>query len=327
MNENLISLRDPINGRNLINDHDALVSEDGVIYPIVEGIPRFVVSKNYSVDFGVQWNKYSKTQLDSFTGLDISETRLARCFHMSLTNLRGKRVLEAGSGAGRFTEILLKYGAIVDSFDYSSAVEANSSNNGEHPNLVLVQADIREMPFPKDSYDYVVCLGVLQHTPCPEESITRLWEMVIPGGALVIDHYPWKWRIVLPPPFGESIAIYRRLILALPQRFRFQWVKAITNFWFPWHWRFRNFPFILRILRRISPVLFYYPQIKLLDRNSFYEWALLDTHDATTDFYKHRRTAKQLREALEFLGASDIKVSPGGNGFEAFCRKLKPTCI
>ena len=63
---------------------------------------------------------------------------------------KNKKVLEAGSGAGRFTEILLKYGAVVDSFDYSSAVEANAKNNGHHDNLVLVQADIRKMPFPKD---------------------------------------------------------------------------------------------------------------------------------------------------------------------------------
>jgi 2-polyprenyl-3-methyl-5-hydroxy-6-metoxy-1,4-benzoquinol methylase len=106
----------------------------------------------------------------------------------NLANLKDKKVLEAGSGAGRFTEILLKYDAVVDSFDYSTAVEANAKNNGYHKRLVLVQADIRKMPFPKESYDYVLCLGVLQHTPNPEESIQCLWDMVRPGGALVVDH-------------------------------------------------------------------------------------------------------------------------------------------
>lgn len=322
MNKDLACLRDPESGGYLVAEGAGLVSASGDIYPIVSAIPRFIGAENYSDDFGSQWNRFPKTQLDSFTGLDISESRLARCLRGNLASLKGKKVLEAGSGAGRFTEILLKYGAIVHSFDYSNAVEANAKNNGDHENLVLVQADIRKIPFPKASYDYVICLGVLQHTPNPEESIKCLWEMVRPGGALVVDHYPWKWRIVLPPPFGESIALYRQLILRLPRKVRFKFVKALTDFWFPWHWRFKDSLFIQRVLRRVSPVLFYYPDIKLRDRQMYYDWALLDTHDATTDFYKHRRTVNQIRNCLEEIGATNIVVQAGGNGVEAFCRKL-----
>ena len=76
-----------------------------------------------------------------------------------------------------------------------------------------------------------------------------------------------------------------------------------------------------RILRRLSPVIFHYPSIKLRDQRSYFEWALLDTHDATTDYYKHRRTVKQICETLKSLGAIDVFVQAGGNGVEAFCRK------
>lgn len=264
---------------------------------------------------------FLRTQLDSFTGFDHSEARLVRCLRGSLAGLTDKKVLEAGSGAGRFTEILLKYGAIVHSFDYSNAVEANAKNNGDQENLVLVQADIRKIPYPKASYDYVICLGVLQHTPNPEQSIQCLWEMVRPGGALVIDHYLWKWQMVLPPPLGCAETIYRQLILRLPQKIRFNVVKTLTDFWFPWHWRFKDSLFMQRILHRISPVHFYYPEVKLRDRQMYYEWALLDTHDGTTDFYKHFRKPHQIKKLLEEIGATDIVVEIGGNGVEAFCRK------
>jgi hypothetical protein len=53
----------------------------------------------------------------------------------------------------------------------------------------------------------------------------------------------------------------------------------------------------------------------------YYEWMLLDTHDAMTDVYKHRRTAREIRRVLEGLGAEDIHVAHGGNGVEASCRK------
>ncbi len=118
MNKNFTCLRDPKNGDNFTVLSGQLESTSGNRYPIISGIPRFVDAENYSVDFGSQWNMFPKTQLDSFSGIDVSEARLARCLQGSLAGLKGKLILEAGSGAGRFTEILLKHGAIVHSFDF-----------------------------------------------------------------------------------------------------------------------------------------------------------------------------------------------------------------
>ena len=321
MNNNFNCLRDPVNNNELILDGDFIKSPDGKSHPIINNIPRFVDVENYSTDFGVQWNMFPKTQLDSHTKLDVSESRLARCLQDDLENIRGKLVLEAGSGAGRFTEILLKYGAIVHSFDFSNAVEANAKNNGHNENLTLVQADIRKIPFKKSSYDYVVCLGVLQHTPDPDESILALWEMLKPNGALVIDHYAFKWRVYLPPPLGQALDIYRMIILKLPRKSRFKVVKYFVDFWFPIHWKYKESLLIQRVLRRLSPVIFHYHSLKLPNRQMYYEWALLDTHDSTTDFYRHHRTAKQIHQVLDNLNAIDIVVKHGGNGIEAYCKK------
>ena len=325
MNSDLSCLRDPVsNGPLQSLDDRILTSKTGENYPIVNGIPRFVPENNYADAFGEQWNRFPKIQLDSYNGQSLSEIRLARCMRGHLADLKGKMVLEVGSGAGRFTEILLKHGAIVHTLDYSIAVDANGINNGYHENLTLVQADIRLIPFPKASYDYVVCLGVIQHTPNPEESINCLWEMVKPGGQLVIDHYRWNLGLVLPPPLGGAESLYRWLILKLPMKSRFKVVKAITDFWFPIHWFFRKYSLIQRILVRLSPVHFYYSQFELPDRQMYYDWALLDTYDGTTDFYKHYRNESQIEKFLKKIGAKDIEITvyaEGGNGIEAFCRK------
>jgi len=39
-----------------------------------------------------------------------------------------------------------------------------------------------------------------------------------------------------------------------------------------------------------------YPQLGLRDKEMYYEWALLDTHDGTTDFYKHHRSVKKIKK-------------------------------
>ncbi len=321
MNNDLSVFRDPVNGEQLKVTEDTLVGSDGTCYPIEFGIPRFVASENYATAFGAQWNMFPRTQLDSHSKVSVSESRLARCMCGELENVAGKRVLEAGSGAGRFTEVLLKYGAELHSFDYSNAVRANAANNSPNERLALAQGDIRSIPFARSSYDYVVCLGVIQHTPDPEHSIRCLWEMVKPGGTLVIDHYRWTLRWILPPPFRDCLGLYRWFILMLPQSSRFFVVKKLCDFWFPFHWQFRNNLIVQRLLRRLSPVIIHYPGIKLKDRQAHYEWSLLDTHDATTDFYKHLRTPLEIERFLETLGAKDISVRTGGNGVEAFCRK------
>lgn len=321
MNTNLGLLVDPVDGSPLRLEGDRLAGGAGRAYPLVRGIPRFVSSENYARAFGDQWNRFPRTQLDSHTGIPLSEQRLARCMRGALGGLAGKRVLEAGSGAGRFTEILLKHGGIVDSFDYSSAVEANAANNGRSDRLTLVQADIRQIPFPRDAYDFVVCLGVLQHTPDPEESIRSLWARVKPGGSLVIDHYRKRVRNYLPPPLGVAGIAYRRYFLRLPKERQFDAVKRVFDFWFPWVWRFRESRMLQFALSRLTPIVCYYPHFGLRDRDMYYEWMLLDTHDAMTDVYKHRRTPAEMRRVLESLGAVDVRVTLGGNGVEAMATK------
>lgn len=321
MNNDFSVLRDPDNFESTELNLNKIISKSGKEYEIIDRIPRFVDRSNYSDDFGFQWKKFFKTQLDSYSGLTITEDRLKRCLGEPFQALENKLILEAGSGAGRFTEILLKFDANVHSFDYSSAVDANAMNNGSKERLTLVQADIRKIPFEKGKYDFVVCLGVLQHTPNPEESIKSLWDMLKPGGKLIIDHYIFSWRTFLPPPIGQALGIYRRIILSLPSAYRFKTVKKLVDFWFPFHWKFRKNYILTRVLRRLSPVIFHYEYLSLKDREMYYEWSLLDTHDSTTDYYRHTRTTKQIEDFLKSLGAEQISINDDGNGIEANCRK------
>ena len=62
----------------LILEKDYLLSKNGNKYPIINNIPRFVDSNNYSNSFGFQWNKFSRTQLDSQTKQPITHNRFWR---------------------------------------------------------------------------------------------------------------------------------------------------------------------------------------------------------------------------------------------------------
>lgn len=169
---------------------EGLLEQSELIFPRRNGAYRIVQDDNYTRNFGFQWNKFVETQVDKASDLDMSRERFFAETGWDQEDLTGKNVLEVGSGAGRFTQILLDHTkANVYSVDYSNAVEANFQNNGTNERLQLFQASIYEMPFEKEQFDKVICIGVLQHTPDVEQSVKALIEMVKPGGELIVDFY------------------------------------------------------------------------------------------------------------------------------------------
>lgn len=298
-------------------DTTALSSSGGRSYPVVDGIPRFVPSENYAAAFGLQWKTFRQTQLDSYTGTSISRHRLERCVG-GFDAVRGKRVLEAGCGAGRFTEVLLQEGAQVFACDLSTAVEANRENCGGRPGYFVCQADIRELPVAPRSFDVVICLGVIQHTPSPDETIKTLASHVAPGGLLVIDHYRYTHT-----DMTMTRQRLRKFLIRQNAKVAMAIVRALVAALWPLHrlaWLCRKLPFgatFRGTVLRFSPVLDYHDHYGELGARLLYAWAVLDTHDALTDHYKHKRTPEQIAQTLKDLGLVRIESYYGGNGVEA----------
>ena len=291
----------------------------GCRVPVINGIPRFVESENYASAFGLQWKTFRKTQLDSHTGLTISRDRLAGALGGSLEILNRMSVLEVGCGAGRFTELMLEAGARVFACDLSTAVEANYENCHRWPDYFVCQADVRHLPVQPQSFDFVICLGVIQHTPNPEETIAALASHVRPGGTIVVDHYTHGY----PRNFLQRNL--RRMFIRLPARFAQPSAMKLARALLPLHrvtwrqqrgmWRLRSF------LRRTSPLIDYYEVYPQLGRERLGEWAVLDTHDTLTDYYKHLRTTEQIEACLRSCGLVELEVYYGGNGVEARARR------
>jgi SAM-dependent methyltransferase len=296
---------------------DGVYVGGGRTYPVVRGIPHFVQSEDYADSFGLEWNAHAETQLDSRTGANISRVRLERCLGCPVEGVKGKRVLEAGCGAGRFTELLVGAGAMVYSIDMSSAVDANRRNIGERPNHVLAQADLNRPPFPPESFDVVLCLGVLQHTPSTRDSLRALWRMVNPGGILVVDHYVWELSRVT-----QLDPLYRMVIKRLPAETAKRVTDVLTKVFFPLHWALRNHRAAQAALSRISPLYTYMHAYSQLSREDHYEWARLDAYDHLRDRYKRLTTVDRMAGMVRALGAESVEAWPGGNGVEA--RAIKP---
>jgi 2-polyprenyl-3-methyl-5-hydroxy-6-metoxy-1,4-benzoquinol methylase len=303
-------------------DHDSELScSQQHRWRIHGGIPRLAPSGHYTDSFGLQWNIYRRTQLDSYTETTISRDRARRCLGEEcwafLHRPAETHVLEVGCGAGRFTEVLLSTGAYVTSVDLSNAVEANQANFPQGRYHRIVQADAYQLPFAQRQFDVVVCLGVIQHTPNPRATIASLFSQVKPGGWLVIDHYTYNLS-----EFTKTAFWLRLLLRHMRPETSLRVVNRLVTILFPLHQAIGNRRILHSIVSRFSPILTYHHTFPLSTQHHR-EWSLLDSYDSLTDFHRHYLTRRQIRSVLHALGAVEIVCEYGGNGVEARCRPLK----
>src|ERR1043166_1517652 len=163
-------------------------------FPIEAGIPRFVEKENYASSFGYQWNRFKAEQIDSINGTRLSEKRFYSETGWTDEWMKGKWILDAGCGAGRFLDVASLTDCQVVGMDISNATDAARAILGARKNVHLVQASIYELPFKTEAFDGCYCLGVIQHTPDPQQALKALPRVVKRGGRLAVTIYerkPW----------------------------------------------------------------------------------------------------------------------------------------
>ncbi len=276
-------------------------------YPIRDFIPRFVPDSNYADNFGMQWNLFRQTQLDSHSGQSISRDRFWKATGWDPQAMAGRWVLDCGCGAGRFAEIALGAGAKVIALDYSSAVDACYANLKDHPGLHVVQGDIYALPFAKGFFPFVYSLGVLQHTPDVAKAFAALPPMVVSGGSLCVDFYQRSWKTWLWPKYWLR-PITRRM--AQPRLFELlqRWVPTLLSI----SMVVQRIPWVGSLAKHFVPVANYHG-IHPLSPTQLQEWALLDTFDMFAPQYDNPQTPAVVQQPLDAAGLRDTRVLKAGH--------------
>lgn len=305
-----------IHGDNGVLESGKLCAvESGYEYPIVSGIPRFVPSENYAESFGFQWTTHNNTQYDEESGQSISKDRFLHETKWA-GDLSGQTVLEAGCGSGRFTPHALETGAVVVSLDYSNAVEANYDRNGNDDKLLIVQADILQMPFLPDMFDKIYCFGVLQHTPDPKRAFQQLVRVLKPGGRLASDVYRKVWHYKF-----HALTWFRPFAKGRDPEDLYAWTKKYVDLFWPLSNYFRKGRIRQKIFSRF--VADRSDQLSGADDSTLREWAYLDTFDWFAPAYHLPQSLKTFRQWHEEAKLDEIEVHYGYNGIEGRGKKPK----
>lgn len=282
---------------------------------------KYATSDEYTENFGLQWNEFSTNQLDSCTGIPTSESRLSDCSGW-LPFLSGKLVLELGSGAGRFTEIFLKYGAIVISVELSSAIYANYSSN-HSPNLYLLKDSILDLSLEHFDFDFVFCYGVAQHLPDPASlyHVARK-HLTKKSARLSIDHYWRRLGPLIPCFFYYPKYLWRPITKFMKPALLLELTRNLVSLMLPIDIFLRrkcgSYYKLVRLLLPI-PLANYYglPFICSQDRHTLYEYAVMDTFDMLGARFDEPWTIRKLNSVARSLNLLSFSVSiktNNGNG-------------
>lgn len=261
----------------------------------------FVRDRDYAATFGDQWQRYSETQLDSRNGTTISRDQFERI--TGWRDLRGRTVLDAGCGAGRYSEVALSMGARLVSMDLSEAAYVTRQNLPESESSVVVRGSLFAPPLAPAAFDDVFCIGVIQHTPDPLGVIAPLVRALKPGGRLAIWMYERRWYLPLMPRM-----LMRHATSRMPNRMLRGLVRGLVTGFTPAARLVPRVP--SRSLRKLAtaalPIASYWGSLPLTADQQV-QWSLLDTHDWLSPRYDLPQNFADVRAALESAGGVEIE--------------------
>ena len=105
-----------------------------------------------------------------------------------LGDVRGRRVVDAGCGTGRWMRYLRERGAVAAGFDLSAPMLARAA---AWPALhgTLAAADLGQLPVAAACADIALCALSLGHAPDADLAMRELCRVVKPGGMLLLSDF------------------------------------------------------------------------------------------------------------------------------------------
>jgi SAM-dependent methyltransferase/uncharacterized protein YbaR (Trm112 family) len=223
----------PATGEPLVAG-DTEFTAPGRRYPVVDGIPQLFAPVDGAMSAAdvTQMVKafYEETPFPNYADGETPAGLVAKARANLLVSALDEQlperavVLEAGCGTGQLTNFLgLSPGRRV--FGGDICLNSLGLANGfrrKHAiaNAAFLQMNLFRPPFRDDSFDLVICNGVLHHTGDAHAGFTALLRKVKPGGFILVGLYnrwarlPTLWRRWIFARFASAAPLLDRRLAA-----------------------------------------------------------------------------------------------------------------
>ncbi len=186
------------------------LEQKGGIYRALEKRPRVPLAQSsnfWPLTAAMYEPLWRKRSLSLLTRGSFSTKRELELMLAQLKPRPGERILDAATSAGLYARTLLQHqpGLEVHALDFSEAflkkAQAYAERDGVSP--VLVQADVRSLPYRNAVFDALVCGGSLNEFTDLSRTLSEFARVLKPGGRM------WQMYLTnaqsLPGRLGQGV--------------------------------------------------------------------------------------------------------------------------
>jgi SAM-dependent methyltransferase len=225
-------------------------------------------------------------------------------------------ILDIGCGSGRWTKYLSRKANFIEAVDPSDSIFAADNLLGNIKNVRLSKASIENIPFANDSFDFVMSVGVLHHTPDPQKSMIDCVQKVKKGGYFYCYLYhnleSMSWRLKFLFNISEGV---RKVVSKLPGRIKAFVCDLLAVIIY--------MPFILWV--RLLMVIGLKKTAVKMPLSSYHDKSFFSIRNDSLDKFgtalEHRYSKKEIEQLMTNSGLTDIVISNGIPLYHAVGRK------
>lgn len=171
------------------------------------------INWNTIESFGEEWRKF-----DSFSEGEIEKIGNDYFDIVSKNYLNDETyVLDMACGSGRWSYYMAQKAKFIEAVDPSNAILISQKMLKNFENIRVTKASVTSLPFPDNSFDLVIRLGVLHHIPETNNALKKCVKKVKKRGACLIhlcynlDNRGAMFKIIF-----KIANVFRFLISKLP---------------------------------------------------------------------------------------------------------------
>ncbi|CAN5190014.1 hypothetical protein BH20BAC1_BH20BAC1_21730 [soil metagenome] len=264
-------------------------------------------------DFGAEWIKFHE--------YDDDRIRVAaeEYFDIVTSNMVNRQTyaLDIGCGTGRWTKYLSSRVGFIEAVDPSNAIYAADKLLRNIENVRLTKASIETLPFPDETFDFAMSIGVLHHVPDTVKAMSDCVRKVKTGGYFYVYlYYDFEKRGFVFKSLFVAVNMIRKIVSRLPSTLKeFVCDLLAVCLYLPIISIARFFKFIgLKEAAKKIPLSAYTNKSFYIIRN--------DALDRFGTRLEKRFSKQQVHQMMEDCGLTDIVISPSVPYYHAVGKKL-----
>lgn len=271
------------------------------------------IDKKVVSEFGKEWLKFN--DFDDWN-IKLAAEEYFDIIDEAMVN-KQTYALDIGCGTGRWTKYLSSKAGFIESVDPSDAIFVADKLLRDVKNVRLTKASIDTMPFPDETFDFAMSIGVLHHIPNTKKALNDCAKKVKRGGYFFVYLY---YNLDRRGPFYKTLFrisdLIRKIVSMLPGKIKHFICDVLAIiFYMPFILAGRFFNFLgFKHLAKRMPLHSYQNRSFFMIRN--------DALDRFGTRLEQRFSANQIIEMMQNAGLTDVVISSGIPYYHAVGKRI-----